>query len=125
MDEQLKQHLSAKETWKRGLFILIFAFLYSIAEVVLAAIVLFQFLATLFTGAPNERLLIFGETLTRYIYQILQFVTYVSEQRPYPLSPWPEATGKGARQPAVPDEDQPSADTEPEPPTPSESEPPR
>lgn len=123
MDEQLKQHLSAKETWKRGLFILIFAFLYSIAEVVLAAIVLFQFLATLFTGSPNERLLIFSETLTRYIYQILQFVTYTSDQRPYPLSPWPEARGVDTQQPPGSDTAEPPADTQP--PPPSESDPPR
>ena len=114
MDEQLKQHLSAKETWKRGLFILIFAFLYSIAEVVIAAIVLFQFLATLFTGTPNDRLLSFSETLTRYVYQILQFVTYTSDYLPYPFGTWPEpSAGASAQPPTATAADEPTADTQP------------
>ena len=123
MDEELKQHLSAKATWKRGLFILIFALIYSIAEIVVAAIVLFQFVATLFTGTPNDRLLAFSETLTRYIYQILQFVTYTSDYLPYPFGTWPEPTGADAQPPATAAADEPAADTEP--PSRNESDAPR
>ena len=78
----------------RGFYIILFAFIYSIAEVVLAAVVLFQFLTTLFTGNKNERLLEFGNNLSSFIYQILKYLTYNSDDKPYPFDEWPGSTEK-------------------------------
>lgn len=75
----------------RGLYILLFAVIYSLAELVLVAIVVFQFVSRLFTGGVNARLLEFGQQLSRYLYDLLRFFTFNSETRPFPFSPWPEA----------------------------------
>jgi hypothetical protein len=72
MDSDIKQHLSSRQTWVRGLYILLFALIYSIAEIVLYSIVLFQFLSMLFSGETNDRLLRFSQSLSTYIYQIIQ-----------------------------------------------------
>jgi len=89
MDSDIKQYVTAKQTWSRGLFIVLFAVIYSIAEIVLFTVVLFQFLSMLFTGETNDRLLKFGQSLSTYVYQILQFMTANSEEHPYPFNPWP------------------------------------
>ena len=89
MDQSLKRHLTRRETWLRGLFIILFAVIYGIAEVVLWAVVLFQFLATLFTGERNARLLRFGAELSAFLYQVLLFVTFNRDQRPWPFDAWP------------------------------------
>ena len=89
MDTTLKSHLTRRETWLRGLFILLFAVIYGIAEVVLWAVVLFQFLATLFTGERNARLLRFGAELSAFLYQVLMFVTFNRDRRPWPFDAWP------------------------------------
>jgi hypothetical protein len=94
MSSDIKQHLKAQSTWMRGFYIILFAFIYSIAEVVLAAVVLFQFLTTLFTGNKNERLLEFGNNLSSFIYQILKYLTYNSDDKPYPFDEWPGSTEK-------------------------------
>ena len=91
MDATLKSNLTRRETWLRGLFILLFAVVYGIAEVVLAAVVLFQFLATLFTGERNPRLLRFGGQLSTFLYQVLLYVTFNRDQRPWPFDAWPAA----------------------------------
>ena len=91
MNPELKQRLTASETWLRGLFIVIFAVIYSIAEVVLVAVVVFQFLATLFTGETNARLRAFALSLAAFIYQIVTYVTFNSEEKPFPFGPWPES----------------------------------
>ena len=91
MSSELKQNLSAKQTWLRGVFILIFAVIYSVAEIVMWFVVLFQFIATLFAGKTNDRLLTFGAQLSTFIYQILQYITYNSDERPFPFAPWPDA----------------------------------
>jgi hypothetical protein len=92
MDPELKQRLTASDTWLRGLFIIIFAVIYGITEVLLSAVVVFQFLATLFTGETNARLRLFGLSLAAYIYQIVTFVTFNSDEKPFPFGPWPEGT---------------------------------
>ena len=91
MNPELKQHLTASETWLRGLFILIFAVIFGVAEILLTAVVVFQFLATLFSGEPNARLRAFGWSLAAFIYQIVTFITFNSDERPFPFSPWPES----------------------------------
>lgn len=89
MDDDLKQNLTASETWIRGLFILLFVFLLVIARVVTGAVVVIQFLFTVFTGQTNENLRNFGASLASFIYQALLFVTYNTDDKPFPFSPWP------------------------------------
>lgn len=68
---------------------LLFAVIYNIAEMVVTLVAVFQFLATLFTGSPNQRLLSFGETLSRYFYHVMRFLTFASDDRPFPFRDWP------------------------------------
>jgi hypothetical protein len=89
MDEDLKQNLTASETWIRGLFILLVAFFLFVARVVTGAVVIIQFLFTVFAGEVNDNLQRFGASLARYIYQCLLFVTYNSDNKPFPFTPWP------------------------------------
>ena len=91
MDEDLKQNLTARETWLRGLFILLFAFFLVIARIVTGAVVVIQFLFTVFTGKTNDNLKNFGASLSRYVYQCLLFVTYNADDKPFPFDEWPEA----------------------------------
>lgn len=91
MKSEMKQRLTASATWMRGLYILIFSVIFSITEILLGAVVVFQFLATLFTGEPNARLRGFGLSLAAFIYQIVAFVTFNSDERPFPFGPWPES----------------------------------
>lgn len=93
MKPELKQRLTASNTWIRGLYIVIFTVIFSITEVLLAAVVVFQFLATLFTGETNARLRAFGSSLAAFIYQIVTFVTFNSDAKPFPFGPWPESIG--------------------------------
>ena len=90
MDDELKQNLTAAETWLRGLFILLFAFLLVVARVVTAAVVVIQFLFTVFSGSTNENLQYFGAGLAKFIFQTLMYLTYNSDEKPFPFSPWPE-----------------------------------
>ena len=94
MSDQLKAHLKERKTWLRGLYMLLFVVFYSVAEIVLTAIVLFQFLMALFTGTTNERLLKLGQSLGSYVYQILQFLTFNSDYHPYPFGAWPKGPPK-------------------------------
>ena len=89
MDNELKQNLTASETWVRGLYILLFAFLLVVARLVTGTVVVIQFLFTVFSGQTNENLQVLGASLARFIYQSLLFLTYNSDSKPFPFSEWP------------------------------------
>ncbi|MCP4430210.1 MAG: DUF4389 domain-containing protein [Gammaproteobacteria bacterium] len=94
MSDDLKHNLKNQNTWKRGLYMLLFSFLAGIADFVLIGVVIFQFVHKLLTGKTNERLLKLGRGLASYVYQIIQFMTFNSEYHPYPLGAWPKASSK-------------------------------
>lgn len=92
MEDDLKRSITAGETWIRGAFMLLFALVVQVVELVLAVLAIVQWLFLLFTRAPSERLLEFGDDMTLYNYQIWQFLTLNSEARPWPFAPWPYST---------------------------------
>ncbi len=99
MSTDVKENIKSQSTWKRGLYMLLYAIFYTIAEIVLAAVVIFQFLLKLFTGETNERLRKLGQSISTYAYQILVFLTFNSEYQPYPFGAWPTGEPRPARLP--------------------------
>ena len=92
MDEELKKHIREPKTWLRGLYILLFSFFYGVAKIVIFAIIIFQFVLTVFTGKTNKRLVKLGLSLSTYSYQILTFLTFNTDYHPYPFGAWPSGT---------------------------------
>lgn len=111
MDEQMKSRLTSRDVWARGLYLIFFAIAWGLSELLLSVCVLFQFLTVLFTGSANERLLQFGENLSRYHYQIARFVSFNSEEKPFPFSDWPDETPDGERWREQPEHSTDSADS--------------
>ncbi len=97
--QEIKTHLSNRATWLRALFMLLFVVIFNLAELVLGVAVLFQFVHALITGRSNARVGNLGESLGRYVYQILRYLTYNTEDRPFPFADWPGAAPGGPRAP--------------------------
>ncbi len=91
MDNQLKSNLTSSKHWIRLVYMVLFALFLQVASVVMWALVVVQFLFALITGSDNTNLRKFGDSLSKYIYHALRFLTYNSEEKPYPFSDWPEA----------------------------------
>lgn len=89
MKEEIKQRLRATETWTRALFMLLFFFIQGAVKFLVVAVSLFQFGAVAVTGEVNKQLLWLGRQLAVYEYQIIYFLTFNTELRPFPFSTWP------------------------------------
>ena len=89
MDDQLKSNLTSSKHWSRLVYMIIFAVCLQVASVVMWVLVGLQFLFALITGKDNLNLRRFGDSLSEFIYQALQFLTYVSDDKPFPFSDWP------------------------------------
>ena len=90
MNEDLKDNIKQQSTWLRGLYMIMFSLFYSVAEFILFAVVIFQFLLVLFTGKNNPRLQKLGQSIATYIYQIIQYLTFNSNYQAYPFGAWPK-----------------------------------
>ena len=53
------------------------------------AVVILQFGFKFITGDTNAKLLSFNGSLNRYIYEILQFVSFRDDDKPFPFDDWP------------------------------------
>ncbi|MDQ6965405.1 MAG: DUF4389 domain-containing protein [Mariprofundaceae bacterium] len=87
----VKENIQDGGVWMRLLFMLLFSIIYSVAEVVLVMVVVFQFFCVLFSGKRNDQVLSLGAQISFFIYQVLRYLTYNSDERPYPFSAWPQA----------------------------------
>lgn len=89
-NQQLKSNLTSGKHWIRLLFMLLFAAILQLASLVMWVVVAAQFLFSLITGEDNKLLRNFGHSLSTYIYDVLKFLCYSREEKPFPFSDWPE-----------------------------------
>jgi hypothetical protein len=117
MSSDLKENVSNTNTWGRALFMILFGIIYSVAEVVLVAVIVIQFLFVLFSSDKNERLLHFGKELSTFIYQVFLYLTFNTEEKPFPFADWPKEPESESGTETV------ETSAEAEPPKPQEDEP--
>ena len=87
----LEKNITARSTWVRLFFMIVFAFLYGLSRVVTAVVVVIQFFHVLLAGSVNDQLKTFGHSLAIYSYEIVDYLTFNTETKPFPLeSTWPE-----------------------------------
>ena len=84
-----KTHLTNPATWIRLGFMLVFALLLMAGRLVISIIVVVQFALVLVTGIDNENLRNLGQGLGKWIYQAFMFLTFNSEEKPFPFDEWP------------------------------------
>ena len=89
-NEQIKSNLTSSKHWLRLLFMVIFAAVLQIASIIMWVLVIAQFIFSLITGEDNLQLRKFGHSLSVYIFDTLKFLTYASEEKPFPFADWPK-----------------------------------
>ena len=87
---EMKKNVKSRPTWLRLVFMLILGLLYGLSRVVLGVVVIIQFFYVLLSGETNDELKSFGHSLAIYSYQIIEFLTFNSDEKPFPFdSGWP------------------------------------
>lgn len=90
-NEELKSNLLSSKHWIRLAYMVLFAIILYVVSFIMSVVVIIQFIISLITGQNNLNLRSFGYSLSTYIYQTLQFLTYNSEEKPFPFADWPKA----------------------------------
>ena len=86
----MEKNVRSGSTWLRLIFMIVFGFLYGLSRIVIAAVVVIQFFYVLLTGESNDQLKKFGHSLAIYSYQVINFLTFNTEKKPFPFdASWP------------------------------------
>jgi Domain of unknown function (DUF4389) len=83
------QLAEAREIWKRGLFMLLFAIAFNIGQTILALTAVLQFVWLLAKRERNEYLAHFGASLSSWFADVSRFQSCASDDKPFPWRPWP------------------------------------
>ncbi len=89
MNDVTIQAPEGRRLWVRALLMLLMAVAFELAAWVLAVLAVLQLVLALVSSGPNARLQAFGRSLGRYLGQIAQFVSFATEELPFPFSDWP------------------------------------
>lgn len=85
--QELKQNIKNCSQWSRLLYMLLFGVILYLVMAVLCIVVVVQAIFSLVTGSTNENIQEFSKDLSRYITQIVFFLTYNENRKPYPFNP--------------------------------------
>ena len=89
-DRSLEDNIKSRSTWLRLFFMAVLVAMYGVAEIVVIAVVVVQFFWVLINGENNKRLQALGQGLATYTYQIVLYLTFNTEERPFPFDmDWP------------------------------------
>lgn len=80
-----------RKLWLRALWMILMGLAHYLASTLLCCVALIQFVLVLVSNAPNSRLMAFGRSLGRYQGQIASFVSFASDEPPFPLADWPSS----------------------------------
>lgn len=91
MDQSnIKSNLKDINQWTRIVYMILFSVFFNVASFVIGAIVLVQALFAIVTGGQNDNVQKLGTGLAQYISEILSYLTYTTEEKPFPFKSWPE-----------------------------------
>ncbi len=94
-EKPIEKNLKSRSTWTRLLFMLISLVLVWLASLVGLVVVVLGFLMVLFTGEVNRELRSVGQSLAAYIYESIRFLTFNTEDRPFPFgNEWPSGNSE-------------------------------
>ncbi len=91
--DDIVDNLQEPSAWIRIIFMIGYAFLlYLVIVPVMFVLGLVQALFAIITGEDNEKLRGLGGALAEFVQQLLSFLTYNTDEKPFPFKDFPEFT---------------------------------
>lgn len=84
--EQVIENLSNRSNWVRLVYMLIYGLALHIAGIIMWLLCTVQFVITMIFGTDNENLRKMAASINNYIHEALAFVSYNSEEKPFPFA---------------------------------------
>lgn len=74
----------------RALYTILYLIIIRLISMVLFVIAITQYIYSWLTGEPNEKILYFTEGLAEYSKQLVSYVGFNTDEKPWPVGEWPD-----------------------------------
>lgn len=88
--EEIETNEREKPGIVRALYILLYLIIGRFISMVLFVIAITQYIYSWLTGEPNDKILYFTEGLAVYTKQLVSYVGFNTDEKPWPLGDWPD-----------------------------------
>ncbi len=88
--EEVETNRREKPGLSRALYTLLYLIIGRFISMVLFVIAITQYIYSWLTGEPNEKILHFTEDLAQYTKQLVSYVGFNTEEKPWPVGDWPD-----------------------------------
>ena len=88
MDEPVSEK---KSRWERLIPMIVLMLCFALAEAALYLVAVIQFIWSFVNNESNKQLSEFGASLSEWLAQDAKYLTYVTEEKPFPWAKWPES----------------------------------
>ena len=92
MTNDVKKNLLSRDLWLRIMYMIIFYIVSKIVWMLITLIAVVQIVSSLLSGKVIVPVWEFSHGLNRYILKIIDFITFRSEEKPFPFSEWPQGS---------------------------------
>ncbi len=88
--EEVETNRREKPGLSRALYTILYLIIGRFISMVLFVIAITQYIYSWLTGEPNEKILHFTEDLAQYTKQLVSYVGFNTEEKPWPFGEWPD-----------------------------------
>ena len=88
--EEIETNEREKLGIARALYILLYLIIGRFISMVLFVIAITQYIYSWLTGEPHEKILHFTEDLAEYTKQLVSYVGFNTDEKPWPFGDWPD-----------------------------------
>ena len=88
--EEFETNERGKAGLSRALYTILYLIIIRFISMVLFVIAITQYIYSWLTGEPNEKILYFTEGLAEYSKQLVSYVGFNTDEKPWPVGEWPD-----------------------------------
>ncbi len=81
---------SNKPSLMRALYIVLFLIVGRFVSMIVCFVAIFQFIYSLMFDKPNEKVLEFTKSLSEFAKEIIGYVSFNTQKKPWPIGDWPK-----------------------------------
>ncbi len=82
---------SQKPSLVRLVYMILFSLIGRFVSIIVFFAAIFQFVYAWIYDAPNEKVLTFTKSLSEFAKEIIAYVAFNTEEKPWPIGEWPKA----------------------------------
>ena len=88
--EEIETNEREKPGLSRALYTILYLIIIRLISMVLFVIAITQYIYSWLTGEPNDKILDFTQGLAAYSKQLVEYVGFNRDEKPWPVGEWPD-----------------------------------